>query len=50
VITNEVALDIIQTAVVDSKVVSGAKSARGFRSTESKFVRHLGDGDDCFML
>ena len=39
-ITNEVALDIIQSAVVDSKVVSGAKSARGFRST-----RHFaGDG------
>ena len=40
VVTNVVTLHIIESAVVDNKVVRGAKRARGFKSG-SKFVRHL---------
>ena len=46
--TNVVTLHIIHSAVVDRKVVGGAKSACGFRSIDTKFVRHL--GGDWFII
>jgi hypothetical protein len=42
VITNVVSLHISESGFINSEVVRGMKSARGFKSTESKFVRHLG--------
>ena len=40
--TNVVALNIVESAVLDRKVVRGVERARGSNRTKYKFVRHLG--------